>query len=83
MYDLRAHAKELLGVFERYCKERPDIVANQHGLKCARELVRLIEADCPDQAALDALHAELAVRLPDAGSAWIDLQLNFNQCFRK
>ena len=83
MHDPKTHAKALLGVFEGYCKRQPESVANQLGLKCARELVRLIETDSADKTAIDALRADLAELPPDAGSAWVDLQITAQGCFKQ
>ena len=81
MHDPKQHAKKLLEVFEKYCETQPDRLANTEGLKWARELVRLTGFDHPDKAAIDSLHAALAVLPPDAGSAWVDLQITARACF--
>jgi hypothetical protein len=81
MHDPQQHAKKLLKLFEKYCEEQPDSIANREGLKCARELVRLTDADHPDEAAIDALLAAVSVLPPDAGSAWLDLQITAQGCF--
>jgi len=78
MFNPEAHAKELLSLYQRYCAERPQSIADQKGLECARELIRLIESDFPDEAAIEALRRKLEQPPVGAGSAWIDLQLTAN-----
>ena len=78
MFDPKAHAKELLLLYQRYCVERPDSIADQQGLECARELVRLIESAFPDEAAIETLRRKLDQPPVGAGSAWSDLQLTAN-----
>ena len=78
MFNPKAHANELLSLYQRYCAERPESIADQQGLECATELVRLIESDCPDEAAIEALRRILDQPPVGAGSAWIDLQLIAN-----
>jgi hypothetical protein len=80
-HDPKQHAKKLLKVFENYCEEQPDKLANREGLKCARELVRLLGTDDPDKAAIEALLAAVSMLPPEAGSAWIDLQITAKACF--
>jgi len=78
MFNPKVHAKELLSLYQRYCAERPDSMADRQGLECARELVRLIESDIPDEAAIEALLRKLDQPPVGAGSAWTDLQLTAN-----
>jgi hypothetical protein len=83
MHDPKAHAKVLLELFEDYCKRQPASAANQRGLKCARELVRLLEIDNPDKRKIETLYEELEDFPPDAGSAWMDLQITARGCFKE
>jgi hypothetical protein len=78
MFNPKDHAKELLSLYQRYRAERPHSIADQQGLECARELVRLMESDIPDEAAIEALHHKLDQPPVGAGSAWIDLRLTAN-----
>jgi len=78
MFNPKDHAKELLSLYQRYCAERPHSIADQRGLECAKELVRLIGSEFPDEAAIQALRHKLDQPPVGAGSAWIDLQLTAN-----
>jgi len=78
MSNPRDHAKELLSLYQRNCVERPDSIADQQGLECATELVRLIESGFSDEAAIEGLRRRLDQPPVGAGSAWIDLQLTAN-----
>ena len=78
----KEHARELLAVFERYAAVRPDIVADQRGLRAAKELVRLMDTDEPDRTSLEALRTELEDWPDGAGTAWADLQLCANYWMR-
>jgi len=79
MFNPKDHAKELLSLYQHYCAERPQSIVDQKGLECPTELVRLIESDCPDEAAIEALCRKLDQPPVGAGSAWIDLQLIANR----
>jgi hypothetical protein len=49
VHNPREHAKELLKLFEKYCHERPDIVGNWRGLKCAKEPAAALRSGTPEQ----------------------------------
>jgi hypothetical protein len=59
MVNPKGHAKKLLSLYQRFCAERPHSIADQQGLECAKELVRLIESNFPDEAAIEAFCRKL------------------------
>jgi hypothetical protein len=69
----REHADVLVRCFTGYVAQRDDPVNREH-LRIASEWLRLIDADDPAVADIEALRASLET-MGFAGSATIDLQL--------